>query len=201
MSASYGRLTVVGQSDLANQQPTSPAVERPVSTDQSLDDAMRIDRFRLRRAQKRLSPDQFQKRLAKSVAATQLARAATPRIEYPADLPISAHRDELVELIRHRQVIVVCGETGSGKSTQLPKFCLEAGLGRDAMIGHTQPRRLGRPQYRDSTWPRNWTRRWASRSDTRFASATRRGDETLVKLMTDGILLAETQSDRFLGCL
>ena len=103
---------------------------------------MRIDRYRLRRARKRLSEEQFQTRLAESVQRRTRRAAAAPRIEYPAELPISESREQLVQLIRDRQVIVVCGETGSGKSTQLPKFCLEAGLGREAMIGHTQPRRL-----------------------------------------------------------
>ncbi len=122
-------------------------------------------------------------------------RAATPRIEYPAELPISNHRDELVRLIRDHQVIVVCGETGSGKSTQLPKFCLEAGLGRSGMIGHTQPRRLAARSIAD---------RLAQELDTPLGDLVgyqvRFGDQTtsatLVKLMTDGILLAETQSDK-----
>ncbi len=71
-----------------------------------------------------------------------LRSGSIPPIEYPAELPISAHRDTILRLIQEHQVVVVCGETGSGKSTQLPKLCLEAGLGRRGMIGHTQPRRL-----------------------------------------------------------
>lgn len=163
----------------------------------SLDTAMRIDRFRLRRDRKRLSPEVYQRRLDDSVKQLETRKAASPRVEYPAELPISNHRDELVELIRQRQVIVVCGETGSGKSTQLPKICLEAGLGREAMIGHTQPRRLA---------ARSIGTRLAEEIGTplgslvgyhvRFGDQT--GPDTLIKLMTDGILLAETQSDRFL---
>ncbi len=162
-----------------------------------LDSAMRIDRFRLRRDRKKLSPDEYEKRLAASVAQCEARRAAVPRIEYAPELPISTHREELISLIKERQVIVVCGETGSGKSTQLPKICLEAGLGREATIGHTQPRRLA---------ARSIATRLAEELDSplgklvgyqvRFGDQT--SPETLIKLMTDGILLAETQSDRFL---
>lgn len=158
---------------------------------------MRADRFRLKREQQRLSPERYAERLQQSVRQREIREAASPRIEYSEDLPITAHRDELIELIRSRQVIVVCGETGSGKSTQLPKLCLEAGLGREAMIGHTQPRRLA---------ARSIGTRLAEELGTtvgkevgfqvRFGDQT--GPETLIKLMTDGILLAETQSDRFL---
>jgi len=118
-----------------------------------------------------------------------------PAIEYPDDLPIVAQRETLVRMISEHRVLVVCGETGSGKSTQLPKFCLEAGLGRAGMIGHTQPRRLA---------ARSIAARLAEElgtvGDSRVAYKIRFGDQTsdqtLVKLMTDGILLAETQSDR-----
>ena len=135
--------------------------------------------------------------VASSGSARQSAPPVTPRIEYPAELPISAYRDQLVDLIRRHQTIVVCGETGSGKSTQLPKFCLEAGLGQSAMIGHTQPRRLA---------ARSIATRLAEELDSplgglvgyqvRFGDQTSK--QTKIKLMTDGILLAETQSDRSL---
>ncbi|WP_345326862.1 ATP-dependent RNA helicase HrpA [Novipirellula rosea] len=181
-----------GGSEAAANAPKSVSPTTP-----SIDAAMRIDRFRLRRDKKRLSPEAYAKRLAESVQQCDARKAATPRIEYSDELPITSHRDELIQLIRDRQVIVVCGETGSGKSTQLPKICLEAGLGREAMIGHTQPRRLA---------ARSIATRLAEELDTtlgktvgyhvRFGDQT--GPETLIKLMTDGILLAETQSDRFL---
>ena len=118
-----------------------------------------------------------------------------PQVDCPEELPIAAHRDAIVQLIQQRQVIVVCGETGSGKSTQLPKFCLEAGLGRAAMIGHTQPRRLAARSIA-ARMKEELACEHAVGFKIRFADQT--APTTLVKLMTDGILLAETQGDRFL---
>ena len=136
--------------------------------------AMRIDASSARRAER---------------AAQRIA------IEYPEDLPIAARRDEIIQAIRDHQVIVLCGETGSGKTTQLPKFCLEAGLGVAGMIGHTQPRRLA---------ARSVSKRIASELHTtvgdlvgfkiRFADQT--GDACRIKIMTDGMLLTEMTHDR-----
>ncbi len=124
-----------------------------------------------------------------------LRSSSIPPIEYPVDLPISAHRDTILRLIREHQVVVICGETGSGKSTQLPKLCLEAGLGLRGMIGHTQPRRLAARSV-----AARLAEELGTSGDSRVAYKIRFGDqtspETLIKLMTDGILLAETQSDR-----
>jgi ATP-dependent helicase HrpA len=126
------------------------------------------------------------------------ARAASvPPLNYPEELPVSAARQQIREAIEANQVVIVCGETGSGKTTQLPKICLEAGRGIAGVIGHTQPRRMA---------ARAVAARIAEELGTplgqlvgykvRFQDRTRR--EGLIKLMTDGILLAETQHDRHL---
>ena len=122
--------------------------------------------------------------------------AAVPAIVYPEELPVSARREEIAAAISEHQVVIVAGETGSGKTTQLPKICLELGRGVTGMIGHTQPRRIA---------ARSVAERIASELGTsigpggvvgyqvRFTEEV--GENTLVKLMTDGILLAEIQSD------
>ena len=122
--------------------------------------------------------------------------AAVPVIVYPEELPVSARREEIAAAIAEHQVVIVAGETGSGKTTQLPKICLELGRGVTGMIGHTQPRRIA---------ARSVAERIASELGTpigrdgvvgyqvRFTEEV--GENTLVKLMTDGILLAEIQSD------
>ncbi|MGP1310560.1 MAG: ATP-dependent RNA helicase HrpA, partial [Phycisphaerales bacterium] len=120
--------------------------------------------------------------------------ARPQRIAYPAELPVVERRDEIVEAIRTNQVVVLCGETGSGKTTQLPKLCLDAGLGVERMIGHTQPRRLA---------ARTVAARIAEELGSRLGSVVgykirftdESRDDTLIKLMTDGVLLAETQGD------
>ncbi|HEV7203913.1 MAG TPA: ATP-dependent RNA helicase HrpA [Jatrophihabitans sp.] len=120
--------------------------------------------------------------------------AAVPTITYP-DLPVSARRDDIAAAIRENQVVVVAGETGSGKTTQLPKICLELGRGIRGTIGHTQPRRLA---------ARTVAQRIADELHTPLGEAVgytvrftdQASDRTLVKLMTDGILLAEMQRDR-----
>ena len=80
--------------------------------------------------------------MTSAMRAERAALLTSTRLAYPDSLPITDRRDELVAAIREHQVVIVAGETGSGKSTQLPKLCLEAGRGVDGMIGHTQPRRL-----------------------------------------------------------
>jgi ATP-dependent helicase HrpA len=129
-----------------------------------------------------------------SAALIAAREAAVPAISYP-DLPVSAKRDEIASAIRDNQVVVVAGETGSGKTTQLPKICLELGRGIRGTIGHTQPRRLA---------ARTVAQRIADELHTPLGEAVgyavrftdQVSDRTLVKLMTDGILLAEIQRDR-----
>ncbi|GAB3270625.1 ATP-dependent RNA helicase HrpA [Parahaliea aestuarii] len=120
-----------------------------------------------------------------------------PPIRFPADLPVAERREEIMAAIRDHQVVVVAGETGSGKTTQLPKICLELGRGRRQRIGHTQPRRLA---------ARTVAQRIAAELDTSLGETVgyqvRFNDQvseaSAVKLMTDGILLAEIQRDRLL---
>ena len=122
--------------------------------------------------------------------------AAMPsRITYPEELPITQWREELLEGIRDHQVVIVAGETGSGKSTQIPKFCLELGRGIAGTIGHTQPRRIAARSIADRIAEEIGTTVGdAVGYAVRFSDQT--SDSTLVKVMTDGLLLAEIHRDR-----
>ncbi|MFI6159414.1 ATP-dependent RNA helicase HrpA [Micromonospora haikouensis] len=124
-------------------------------------------------------------------------RAAVPRITYPAGLPVSERKDDLAAAIRDHQVVIVAGETGSGKTTQLPKICLELGRGVHGLIGHTQPRRLAARTVADRIAEELGTELGdVVGYKVRFTDQV--SDRSLVKLMTDGILLAELQTDRML---
>ena len=126
----------------------------------------------------------------------RLPRPLSP-IRYPEDLPVSARRKEIAQAINGNQVVIVCGETGSGKTTQLPKLCLELGRGSEKIIGHTQPRRLAATSV---------AKRVAQELDTELGDWVgyqvrfndRSSRNTAIKLMTDGILLAESQRDPML---
>ncbi|MBF0696991.1 DUF3418 domain-containing protein [Actinomyces bowdenii] len=123
-------------------------------------------------------------------------RQAVPAIIYPDQLPVCARREEIAEAIRDHQVVIVAGETGSGKTTQLPKICLELGRGVTGMIGHTQPRRIAARSVAERIAHELGTRigrEGIVGYQVRFTEEV--GPTTLVKLMTDGILLAEIQSD------
>ncbi|MCP4041736.1 MAG: ATP-dependent RNA helicase HrpA [Gammaproteobacteria bacterium] len=118
-----------------------------------------------------------------------------PELNFPEELPISAYREEIATAIAENQVVVVCGETGSGKTTQLPKICLSLGRGVAGMIGHTQPRRIAARSVaaRIATELKTELGRYVG-FKVRFSD--RVGADSYVKLMTDGILLAETRGDR-----
>jgi ATP-dependent helicase HrpA len=119
-------------------------------------------------------------------------------ISYPPDLPITGRRDDLLEAIRDNQVVIVAGETGSGKSTQLPKLCLEAGRGVEGVIGHTQPRRVAARTIADRIAHELGTEVGRTVGfSVRFTDQI--SDETAIRVMTDGILLAEIQRDRQLS--
>ncbi|MCX2970570.1 MULTISPECIES: ATP-dependent RNA helicase HrpA [Streptomyces] len=122
-------------------------------------------------------------------------RAAVPTITYPAELPVSQKKDDILAAVRDHQVVIIAGETGSGKTTQIPKICLELGRGVKGLIGHTQPRRIAARTVAERVadelrTPLGDAVGWK----VRFTDQVK--DTTLVKLMTDGILLAEIQTDR-----
>ncbi|MET9576022.1 ATP-dependent RNA helicase HrpA [Streptomyces massasporeus] len=174
----------------------------PRLTELSLRDAHRLGR-RLEGARKIRKPEARAAVLAEIEAEVGKAeermagrRALVPEVTYPEQLPVSQKKDEIADAIRDHQVVIVAGETGSGKTTQIPKICLELGRGVRGMIGHTQPRRIA---------ARTVAERVAEELDTplgeavgwkvRFTDQVNQ-DATFVKLMTDGILLAEIQTDR-----
>src|SRR5690242_2372999 len=181
---------------------TAPLVERLQA---ELTRGMTADRPRLGRQIARLSRDAAPtdvERVVRAVAASRQraeARAAgMPRPSFPPELPVSERREEIAEAIRAHPVVIVRGETGSGKTTQLPKICLELGRGARGLIGHTQPRRIA---------ARSVAARIAQELGTKLGEAVgykvrftdRTGPDAYIKLMTDGILLAETQRDRELA--
>ncbi|MCF6282791.1 MAG: ATP-dependent RNA helicase HrpA [Candidatus Polarisedimenticolaceae bacterium] len=171
---------------------------------------MQVDRHAFRQRLRRLEQkkrdgkpsDEGLAQLQHDVVASQARltqrQEALPTPTFPAELPVSERWQEIAELIRDHQVVILCGETGSGKSTQLPKICLTLGRGVAGYIGHTQPRRIA-------------ARTLASRIASELGQETgesvgykvrfhdRVGDNSHIKLMTDGILLAEVQRDRFLN--
>jgi ATP-dependent helicase HrpA len=155
-----------------------------------------IDRARTRRAPEaewlRLSAD-----LDRSIAKCAARAAGKPAFAYPPDLPVAQRADEIARAIRLNPVVIVCGETGSGKTTQLPKICLAAGRGERGLIGHTQPRRIAaRAVAARIAEEMGQPLGEAVGYKVRFTDHTR--PDAYVKLMTDGILLAETQGDRSL---
>ncbi|MFJ7102771.1 ATP-dependent RNA helicase HrpA [Streptomyces albogriseolus] len=168
----------------------------------SLRDAHRLGR-RLEGARKIRKPEaraavlgEIEAEVAAAEERMAARRARVPQVRYPEQLPVSQKKDAIAEAIRDHQVVIVAGETGSGKTTQIPKICMELGRGVRGMIGHTQPRRIA---------ARTVAERVAEELDTPLGEAVgwkvRFTDQvdpeaTFIKLMTDGILLAEIQTDR-----
>src|SRR3954452_12353042 len=160
----------------------------------------RLERLRSLRdeAKRAAALTELTTRIEQAEQRVERRRSGVPEIKYPEELPVSQLKDEIAEAIRDHQVVVIAGETGSGKTTQIPKICLELGRGVQGLIGHTQPRRLA---------ARTVAERIAEELDTdlgdtigyavRFTDKV--SDRSLVKLMTDGILLAELQRDRDLS--
>ncbi|WP_122858856.1 ATP-dependent RNA helicase HrpA [Pseudomonas viridiflava] len=179
----------------------SPSIDQLLK---NLDQAMIGDRHRLRRQLHELRKKPDEAKLAQWVARVQAScaqvtsrRESVPTVRYDDNLPIAAKRDEIKDALLKHQVLIIAGETGSGKTTQLPKICLEIGRGQHGLIGHTQPRRIA---------ARSVASRVADELATPLGALVgyqvsfedQSDSNTLIKLMTDGILLAETQHDRFL---
>ncbi|MGJ7093576.1 ATP-dependent RNA helicase HrpA [Vibrio hannami] len=191
------------------EQKEQQSVNTPSKLRKALSECMIRDRFRF---QKRINGaskikntesrnavfDEIALDIAKSMMVVQERAQHTPEIEYPEILPVSQKRDDIAKAIEENQVIIVAGETGSGKTTQLPKICTELGRGKFGLIGHTQPRRLA---------ARSVANRIAEEMQTKLGEFVgykvrfndQISDNTQIKLMTDGILLAEIQHDRYLN--
>lgn len=189
---------------MSETQAAGPALH---ALTQELDSTMAVDRPALRARLRRLSDragrgQAVDRGLAELRAAVQSSaeraarrRAGLPRPEFPEELPVSAMRDAIGAAIDANQVVIVCGDTGSGKTTQLPKICLERGRGATGLIGHAQPRRIA---------ARSVAARIAEELHTEVGGTVgykvrftdRASPDSLIKLMTDGILLAELQGDR-----
>ncbi|MFF0779063.1 ATP-dependent RNA helicase HrpA [Streptomyces sp. NPDC003720] len=174
----------------------------PRLTELSLRDAHRLGR-RLEGARKIRKPEaraavlaEIEGEVARAEARMDERRSRVPAVGYPEQLPVSQKKDEIAAAIRDHQVVIVAGETGSGKTTQIPKICLELGRGVRGMIGHTQPRRIAARTVAERVaeelrTPLGEAVGWK----VRFTDQVNQ-DATFIKLMTDGILLAEIQTDR-----
>ncbi|TAN69802.1 MAG: ATP-dependent RNA helicase HrpA [Methylobacter sp.] len=154
-----------------------------------------LDRCRSKKSVEELNA--LASRIERSVAARNKRLASIPVLTFP-DLPVTGKKDDIAKLIQDNQVVIVCGETGSGKTTQLPKICLSIGRGASGFIGHTQPRRIAARTVADRIAEElGETIGKSVGYKIRFNDKTHA--ESLVKLMTDGILLAESQNDPYLN--
>ncbi|HFS8454605.1 TPA: ATP-dependent RNA helicase HrpA [Vibrio cholerae] len=199
---------------MTSSQPTPDSAAQPkansaASLKKALGECLIKDRFRFskridgasrikNKSARNAVFDEIALDIAQSMMVVEQRKQQMPKIEYPALLPVSQKRDDIAQAIAHHQVVIVAGETGSGKTTQLPKICAELGRGKYGLIGHTQPRRLA---------ARSVANRIAEEMKTELGGfvgykvrfTDQISDQTQIKLMTDGILLAEIQNDRFLN--
>lgn len=168
----------------------------------AIDQCLIADRFRfqgqLKRAKTTAERQSIEAKIASSVRQAEVRRKSLPNISYPPELPVSDKADEIIKLIRQHRVLIVAGETGSGKSTQLPKLCLAAGQGIFGQIAHTQPRRIA---------ARAISARLAEELQLELGAGVgyrvrfdeRCSNTDFIRVLTDGMLLAEAQTDHFLN--
>ena len=185
------------------EQPNLDALSRAVDRCMIADRPRAAGKLRTaRRRQSRGQPcdraaEQARRLIEESAERAALRRAGLPAVNYPQSLPVARHRRRILDAVAEHQVVVVCGATGSGKTTQLPKMCLELGLGVFGTIGHTQPRRLAARAVADRL-----AEELAVPLGKQVGYKVRFNDQTdprtLVKVMTDGVLLAEMAHDRML---
>jgi ATP-dependent helicase HrpA len=172
------------------------------------DDCLAVDQRRLRSmardlrhlfgAKRDALQSDYDKLLERSRAAVANRRAGLPRPKFPGELPVNERRAEIAALIDKHPVVIVCGETGSGKTTQLPKICLELGRGTTGLIGHTQPRRIA-ARSTAARISQELESELGRHVGYKIRFTDRTSPQSYIKLMTDGILLAETQGDPWLG--
>ncbi|MBE0378393.1 ATP-dependent RNA helicase HrpA [Pseudoalteromonas prydzensis] len=136
--------------------------------------------------------------IARSQQLREVRLAQLPKVTYPEQLPVSQKKDDIKEAIANNQVVIIAGETGSGKTTQIPKMCLELGRGVDGYIGHTQPRRLAARSVADRI-AHEMQCELGQQVGFKIRFSDQVSNNSYIKLMTDGILLAEIQQDRFLN--
>jgi len=142
--------------------------------------------------------EKLKKQIQTSIDKRELRLQNLPKPDYPDQLPVAERRDEIINTIRDNQVTIICGETGSGKTTQIPKMCLEIGRGVDGTIGHTQPRRIAAKSVAERIAGELKSELGSIVGyKVRFHDHTR--EDSYIKLMTDGILLAEIRNDRYLN--
>lgn len=197
------------QSQPHSEKNTMAKANTAKSLQQALQQCLIKDRFRLNKRiigaskivkeQARTAVfDEIALDIARSMMVVSQREAQKMTIEYPEQLPVSQKRDDIARAIEQHQVVIVAGETGSGKTTQLPKICAELGRGKYGLIGHTQPRRLA---------ARSVANRIAEEMQCELGGVVgykvrfndQISEQTQIKLMTDGILLAEIQHDRYLN--